>query len=92
MKDTGYIQIQGWMINHLSLKPNELIAFAIIFGFSQDKVSYFTGSLKYLENAINVSKGTVISILKTLIERELILKRSNTINGVTFNDYAWTCK
>lgn len=88
MKDTGYIQIQGWMVNHLSLKPNELIAFAIIFGFSQDRITYFTGSLKYLENSLNVSKGTVITILKSLLSRDLIVKRSKVFNGVTFNDYA----
>jgi hypothetical protein len=49
MKNSQYINIQGWMVNELKLKGNDLIIFAIIFGFSQDQESWFNGSLQYLK-------------------------------------------
>ena len=44
----AYIAIQDWMISDLQLKGNELLTYALIYGFSQDGESEFKGSLKYL--------------------------------------------
>ena len=44
----NYIVIQGWMIEDLKLKGNELIIYAIIYGFSQTEGQLFNGSLQYL--------------------------------------------
>lgn len=74
MNDRGYINIQGWMINQLKLKGNELILFALIFGFSQDGTSAFYGSLSYIEKALHISRPTAISLLKKLIEKGLVKK------------------
>ena len=48
MKNENYIVIQGWMRNELNLKGNELIVYALIYGFSQDEESEFTGSVAYI--------------------------------------------
>ena len=48
MKDTNFISIQGWMRTELNLSGNELLVYAIIYGFSQDGESKFTGSRQYL--------------------------------------------
>lgn len=87
MKNENYITIQGWMINELGLNSNELIVYSIIYGFCQDGQSEFTGSLKYLENSVNCSRPTIIKIINELIEKNLISKKQELINGVVFNRY-----
>ena len=74
VKDNNYVQIAGWMINRLNLSGNELYCYAIIYGFSQDGDSFFMGSLKYLEQWMNVSQPTVLKALKGLTEKGLIKK------------------
>ena len=87
INDDNYYQISGWMINRLGLKGTELQVFAIIYGFSQDGESLFSGSLAYLEEWTGVSKPTVIKALKELVDKEFIIKDTNVVNGVSFNRY-----
>ena len=87
INDDNYYQISGWMINHLGLKGTELQVFAIIYGFSQDGESWFSGSLSYLEDWTGTTKPTVIKSLKELVDKEFILKDTNVVNGVTLNRY-----
>lgn len=87
MKDHNYILVSGWMVKVLKLSGNELLTFALIYGFCQDESSKFTGSLSYIMDWLNCSKPTVIKALKGLIEKNLILKESESKNGVTFNSY-----
>lgn len=83
----NYIVVQGWMISELNLSGNELLIYAIIHGFSQDGESKFTGSLAYLERWTNTSRPTVISALKKLCEKKVIIKHEKVINNVRFNEY-----
>ena len=69
MKKENYILIQGFMVTDLKLKGNELLAYAIIYGFSQEEGQTFRGSLSYLEKWLNASKQTVINTLKSLVEK-----------------------
>lgn len=82
MKDNNYINIQGWQITKLKLKGNELIIFAIIYGFSQDGNSKYRGSLSYIQNALQISRNTVIKSLNKLIEKNLILKEINNTGNL----------
>ena len=59
IKNENFIVIQGFMINELDLKGNELIIYAIIYGFSQDGENKYTGSLNYLANWTNSTKQGV---------------------------------
>jgi len=86
-KDTNTILVQGWMINSYNLSGNNLLIYALIYGFSQDGESEFFGSLNYICTAVNCSKPTVIKSLNFLIEKGLILKTQNSINGNTFSKY-----
>lgn len=72
MEDYNYYQVQGWMVNNLKLRGNELICYAIIYSFSQDEESKFMGGVKYLCTWMNASEPTVISILDKLSQRGLI--------------------
>ena len=87
IQDENYYQISGWMLNVLRLKGIELQIFAIIYGFSQDGESMFSGSLTYLCDWVGASKPTVIKALKDLVSKEYIVKDTLEINNVTFNRY-----
>lgn len=83
----GYINIQGWMVSELGLKGNELLIYAIIYGFSQDGKNKFTGSLQYLADWTNSSKQGVQKVLKSLLEKELLLKDEKIVNNIKFCEY-----
>lgn len=87
VRNENYISIQGWMVNELNLKGNELLVYAIIYGFSQEENQKFAGSIQYLANWIGSSKQTVFNCLKSLIEKGLIEKKETFINGVKFCEY-----
>ena len=90
IKNENYITIQGFMVNELNLKGNELLIYAIIYGFSQTNGNEFTGSLQYLANWTNSTKYGVQKCLKSLIEKNLILKSENIINNIKFCYYKVT--
>lgn len=84
----NYVVIQGWMISELKLKGNELMVYAIIYGFSQgNEGQRFTGSLQYLADWTNSTKPGVIKNLKSLMEKGLIGKEEKQINSVKFCEY-----
>ena len=83
----AYIVIQDWMISDLQLKGNELLTYALIYGFSQDGESEFKGSLKYISKLLGVSKSTAQRNLENLVNRGVIEKRVEEISGVKFNRY-----
>lgn len=87
VKNEQYIHISGWMVNELELKGNELLVYAIIYGFSQAENQVFNGSLKYLADWTNSTKQGVIRCLKSLTEKGFIKKEDEYINGVKFCKY-----
>lgn len=88
VKEENYIQIQGWMRTKLNLNGNELLLFALIYGFSQDGESKFTGSLKYMCDWIGCTKPTARKFLESLVQKNLIDKGTNIVNDVQFNFYS----
>lgn len=88
MKDEGFIPILGWMVNRLNLSGNELLCFALIYGFSQDGQSDFKGSQSYIAESLNVSRENTRKILLRLEEKGLIKKRDENISGVKFCRYS----
>ena len=88
MRNENYIHIQGWMINELKLSGNDLICYAIIYGFSQDGETTFNGSSSYLSNCMNCSKPTVFKSLNSLIKKKAIIKHEVFNNGVKFCQYS----
>ena len=88
VKNEHYVTIQGWMINELNLKGNELLVYAIIYGFSQTENQTFTGSLQYLADWCSATKQGILKNLKSLVDKGLIVKDEVTINGVKFCEYS----
>lgn len=81
-----YTAIQDWMLE-LGLDVWETIAYAVIFGFSQDGESTFTGSLAYLSRKMMCSRAKTISSLKHLVELGMVQKICIVRNGVKFCEY-----
>ena len=88
MKEGTYITIQWWMVNELKLKGNELLVFAIIYGFCQDGESVYNGSAACLAEWTNSSRRGVMKTLKSLLEKKYITKIEETVKGVKYCKYA----
>lgn len=88
IKDENYINIQGWMRTQLGLKGNELLVYAIIYGFSQEEGNRFKGSLQYLADWCGATKQGISNNLKSLIEKGYIDKFEYEKNGVKFCEYS----
>ena len=87
VKDENFIHIPGWAVTRLGLKGNELFVYSIIYGFSQDGETRFTGSLQYLADWTNSTKQSCIKCLKSLAEKGYITKYEKIVNGVKFCEY-----
>lgn len=87
VKDNNYFVVHGWMRNLLGLRGNALDIYAIIYGFSQADHQEFTASINYLCEWLGVSRPTIINNLKDLVDRGLLTKESEDINGVTYCRY-----
>lgn len=87
LKRENFVSVFGFMVEDLQLKGIELQVYAIVYGFSQDDDSEFAGSLSYLMAWTGASKPTVIKVLKSLVDKDLIEKKTINIHGVTFNKY-----
>lgn len=87
VKNENFVTIQGWMVNEFQLKGNELLIYAIIYGFCQDDNQKFCGSLQYLADWTNSTKQGVIKNLKSLLDKKLIEKNEKIINNVKVCEY-----
>lgn len=87
IKDENYFQVSGWMINRLQLKGNELMVYAIIYGFTQAENQQYTGSRKYLADFIGCSVGTVDNCLASLVDKGLLEKSETITNSIKFCAY-----
>nr|UVX91877.1 MAG: Replication initiator protein A (RepA) N-terminus [Bacteriophage sp.] len=89
VKDNNFIAVQGWMRTKLNLKGNELLIYALVYGFSQDGESRFTGSRKYIAEWCGCSLDTVDRSLSSLVGKGLLAKCPHTDqNGSRVVDYA----
>ena len=88
INDNNFLTIQGWMRTELDLKGNDLMVYAIIYGFSQAEGTRFTGGLQYLADWCGATKNGIQKNIKNLLERGLINKYEVDRNGVKFCEYA----
>ena len=86
VKNENYLVIQGWMITELKLKGNELLIYAIIYGFSQNN-QQFTRSHRYLADWCNSTRQGIMKNIESLIKKNLLEKKEIFINNVKFCRY-----
>ena len=85
MTKMRYITIQEWMLE-LGIGGNDLMAYALVWGFCQDGRSCFRGSYDYLTRWLNCNRSTAIRVVKRLTELGLLRKELREMNGVQFCD------
>ena len=83
----SFCLIETWMCKQLNLSGNELLTFALIYGFSKDGKSEYYGGRKYISDMFNISMSTVDNTLKSLCKKGLIEKIDRTKNNVTLYSY-----
>lgn len=87
MGTNNYIVVLDWMVSELGLRANEAFVYALIYGFSQDGESEFTGSIQYICDRTGVSRNTTKNILKQLVADGLLIKRDIKHQGVKYCTY-----
>ena len=76
------------MRTRLRLRGNDLICFALLYGFSQDGASEFRGSLRYIREATGVATDqSVLNIIKRLEDMGLVTKTTKVSGGVKSSSY-----
>lgn len=86
MKVQGYTLIPDEFLD-LGLGVYETLALSVIFGFSQDAQSLFTGGLRYLAKKCMCSVDTARRALRVLEDKGLIKRYTRTWNDITLYDY-----
>lgn len=87
MKDNQYTVIQAFMVKDLHLKGNELIVYAVIFGYTQDGEHWYYGTKGNLAEWCGASKGTVLNCLQSLVDKGLVERREREDHGHVFVEY-----
>lgn len=86
MKVQGYTLIPDEFLD-LGLGVYETLALSVIYGFSQDGSSLYTGGLRYLAKKCMCSRETIKRALRELTAKGYLEKRKRVEGGVTFYDY-----
>lgn len=87
MRDNTYVVIQSFMLKDLHLKGNELIVYAVIYGYTQDGEHWYYGTRAHLAEWCGATKGTVSNCLSSLIEKGFIERREVKRPGYTEVQY-----
>lgn len=79
----GYVVLQRFMIDGLGLTGDELIVYAIIYGFCQDGRSSCRCSRSYFAYWLGKSKTTVNRIIDTLVAKGYVVRSHEIVDGQT---------
>lgn len=74
MQTESYVVLRPFMVGELGLKGSELVAYALIYGFSQDGESWFTGSAQYVADWCGIARRNAIGVLQRLTDKGLVEK------------------
>ena len=82
-----FFVVQDWMVRDLSLKGNELLVYAVIYGYSQEGQGCYYGGMSFLAETLGITRQTAIAAVKNLAERGLIERREETRGATHFVTY-----
>ena len=87
-KQNTYIVVEPrWMTGELGLTGNRLIVYALVHGFSRERLGEFYGSAQYIADLLDLRKATVLDILNGMTAEGLLLKRKELRDGVEVCSY-----
>ena len=81
MNANAYINIPYFLRGKLDLKGSELIISALIYGFSQDGETWFTGNTAYICQWTGTEKKNVLRCLSSLVDKGIIIKKEVRMNN-----------
>ena len=87
LNNKNYIAIADWMVTDFNFNTRELLCYAIIYGFSQDGESVFSGSLNYLSTWLGIRRDNVMRYLNSLVEKGVVTKEKKTSASKTWCEY-----
>lgn len=70
----NFVVVWGFMRQAFKLKGNELLVYALIFGYYKTYCSPFMGSRKYIAEWVGASRATIENALASLEKKKLINK------------------
>lgn len=76
------------MLIEMQLKGNELLAYALIYGFSQTTGTAFTGSLSYIGSWLQTDKANALRVMKSLLAKGYIKREDFEVNGMKSVSYS----
>lgn len=88
MNSNYYVVLEGWMVQELGLRGNELSVYALIYGSTQDGESLYCGGDECLAYALGLSSSTVKKTLKRLMEKGLIVKSQEIVGDELLDRYS----
>lgn len=87
MDKNNFICLQGFMLADENLKGNDLILYALIYGFTQDCETEYYASLKYMSEALHLTKRGVQKILQRLVDMGYLEAEEREIWGAKRTRY-----
>ena len=90
VNDNSFVSIQAFMVNELHLKGNELLIYAVIFGYTQDGEHWYYGTRAHLAEWCGATKTTVSNCLRSLVEKGYIERREVSSHGYVQVQYKAT--
>lgn len=83
IKDNQYITIMGWMRNIPEIETNtELMAYGLIYGFSQTEGQYLTCRQSYIAHWLKISRPKCNQLLARMENKGLIKKNLSNSRGI----------
>lgn len=91
MKDNNYITLPAWVVTDVmepyDLSLTESMVYAIVYGFSQDGVSSFYGSARYMCGWLHCSRDYIYKIFTKLVSMGLLEKETIVLEGRSAPSY-----
>lgn len=87
LNNKNYIAIADWMVTDFDFNTRELLCYAIIYGFSQDGESVFSGSLNYLSTWLGIRRDNVLRYLNGLVEKGVVTKEKKSSASKSWCEY-----
>ena len=82
MENNRFIVVMGWMMTSLGLSGNDLLCYALIYGYSQDRQGAYFGSLSHTAETLNISRRAAVDVLERLVTRGVIKRKHVVMDGV----------
>ena len=87
IRQNNYLSVPAHARLTYDLRGNELLAYGLIHGFSQDGTSWYEGSQQYIADWCGITRRRVRDVLDRLLQIGAIEKKEVVVNNVTFCKY-----